>query len=212
MLRGVLRITNKTGLKSPLDALAAFYGFYNLPVSVRYLNNKIDLVVVDDVSGFLPPEKKGFDGGADFYHVTSSKASRFLSQEGDLLPPAFHGFEILTHRGVALKIGQIFMECIGIPLSGAAFPESSLGNKDMFLFASPFGEVDGQAVRIEEAIARRTPRRNDRILFGVLFDDADKPNRLNVKLEKVLKILISGRKVDDPELLQYIDNLQNAFF
>lgn len=194
------RIAKNTGVPNPQDVLRAFYGqtHFDFPIY------STDLVVTDKVDKFLPL--------GDFYHVTTSKAPKYLSLKNVLLPTAFHELDVLTHRGKAQEISERFMRCLGIPESGAAFPQSSLGFKQMFIFASPEGDIDGQAFAIEDAIAKRSPRVNDEMFNEVFFDSPSNPQHLNHNLIKIIEKLREGKNITDQNLLEYISKLQNVLF
>lgn len=194
------RIARNAGVDTPTEALRAFYG----RTVTLGVGSKTDLVVTDMVDRFLP--------SGDFYYVTTSKAVKYLSQNKNIMPPVFHELDVLTHRGKAQIINDRFMRCLGIPESGAAFPESSLGYKQMFIFASPSGDIDGQAFAIEDVIARHTPQENDHMFYEVFFDNADNPLHLHKNLIAIIDKLNHGEKIVEPELLSCIGKVQDVLF
>ena len=152
----------------------------------------VDLVVTDEVENFLP------EGNA--FHITSNLAAGSLSKGKPLLPPFVHGENnVSTHRGVGLRAAYALLVALGIPEYGPSF-ETSLGYKELFLFASKRGGLDAEQWVYEDRIGQWGAENDERIT-DLLYVDRKNGGlgRLHPVLFEIMTLLKKGEKLPEKE-------------
>ena len=195
--RIVQRLPEKLQISDGYRILDSYFGIHYVTSHAPF---GVDLIATDKISKYLPL--------GHCFHLTSDLAAESLSHGKSLFSPLLHNKEnVTTHRGIGLHAAYALLTALGIPEYGPGF-ETSMGYKNLFLFASKMGELDPEQWVYENRIGG-WGQQNDQRICDLLYigKTGGQPGELHPALSEILKLLKKGQKPSGENFRRYVSSL-----